>query len=188
MPYAWAIRACERSRLTFLRWWAIITVQLKRVNFFLTQYLLHFNSPTPPSNLTPSNRPSGSFKQRRTFLVWSFNACSNVYFSWFNISCKNHRATVARPSRDSRTTVTRRSWDRREAVDGNKCSQFHLANIVRVSRECRTNVARMSWNIRQWFVRHSCDCRKYVLITRSVWPQCDYGCNVVFLSPKRVSN
>ena len=162
MPYAWAIRASLRSRLTFLRWWAIITVQLKRVNFFLTQYLLHINSPTPPSNLTPSNRPSSSFQQCRTFLVWSFNACSNVYFSWFNISCKNHRATVARPSRDSRTTVARRLWERREAVDGNKCSQFHLTNIVRVSRECRTNVARMSWNIRQWFVRQSYDIRATV--------------------------
>ena len=51
---------------------------------------------------------------------------------------------LAKPSRDSRTTDARRSLERREAVDGNKSSQFHRANIVRVSRECRTNVARMS--------------------------------------------
>ena len=89
---------------------------------------------------------------------------------------------------DLRATVARRSWKRREAVDGNKCPQFNREYIVRVSRECRTNVVKHSPMIRATIVRHSCDCRKYVLITLSVWPQCDYGCNVVFLSPKRVSN
>ena len=126
-------------------------MQLKRVNFFLTQYLLHFNSPTPPSNLTPSNRPSSSFQQRRTFLVLSFNACSNVYFSWFNISCK----TIPRQSHDLRATVVRKSHDVRENVVRRsmvinarnfiwRTSCECLVNVARMSRECRANVARMS--------------------------------------------
>ena len=67
---------------------------------------------------------------------------------------QNHRATVARPSRDSRTTFAQR----REAVDGNKCSQFNWANIVRVSRECRETFANDSCDNRATFVRLSQIC------------------------------
>ena len=95
---------------------------------------------------------------------------------------QNHRATVARPSRDSRTTDARRSWERREAVDGNKCSQFHWANIVRVSSECRTNVARMSWNIRQWFVRQSYDIRATVANMSYSHIRCDRNVIMVAIS------
>ena len=56
---------------------------------------------------------------------------------------------------DLRATVARRSRERREAVDGNKCLQFHRANIVRVSRE----VARMSRECRETFANDSCDNR-----------------------------
>ena len=61
----------------------------------------------------------------------------------------------------------------------------HRASVSRMSHECRENVVQHSPMI---IVRHSCDCRKYVLITLSVWLQCENGCNVAFLSPKLVSN
>ena len=87
-----------------------------------------------------------------------------------------------RQSHDLRATVARRSWERREAVDGNKCSQFHRANIVRVSRECRTNVARMSWNIRQWFVRQSYDIRATVANMSYAPIRCDRNVIMVAMS------
>ena len=71
---------------------------------------------------------------------------------------QNHRATSARHSWDCRMTLVRR-----EAVDGNKCSQSQLANIVRLSRQCLENVVQHSPMIRAIIVRHSCDCRWYVL-------------------------
>ena len=49
-----------------------------------------------------------------------------------------------------------------EAVDGNKCSQFHRANIVRVSCECCLNVVQHvcddSWDNRTTFVQLSQIC------------------------------
>ena len=87
-----------------------------------------------------------------------------------------------RQSHDLRATVARRSWERREAVDGNKCSQFHLANIGRVSRECRTNIAQMSWNIRQWFVRQSHDIRATVANMSYSPIRCDRNVIMVAMS------
>ena len=73
---------------------------------------------------------------------------------------------------------------------------INVRNLIgRTSCECLANVARMWRECRETFANDSCDnrttfvrCRKYVLITLSVRPQCDYGCNVAFLSPKPVSN
>ena len=102
---------------------------------------------------------------------------------------------LAKPSCDSRTTFVRQSHDDRENVVRRSMVINYRNFIGRTSCECLANVARMSRNvvkhspmIRATVVRHSCDCRKYVLIKHSVWPLCDYGWNVVFLSPKRVSN
>ena len=67
-----------------------------------------------------------------------------------------------RQSDDSRATVARQTHDvreRREAFDGDKCSQFHQANIVRLSREYRTNVVKHSPR----FVRQSYDIRATVV-------------------------
>ena len=65
---------------------------------------------------------------------------------------------LAKPSCDGRTKDARRSKERREAVDGYKCSQFHRANIVRVSRECRETIANDSCDNRTSFVRLSQIC------------------------------
>ena len=95
---------------------------------------------------------------------------------------------LAKPSCDSRTTFARQSHDVRENVL-RRSMVINACNFIgRTSCECLANVVKHSPMIRAIIVRHSCDCRKYVLFTSSVWPQCDYGCNVVFLSPKRVSN
>ena len=179
---------CVLDWLSLAAWWAIITVQYKRVTLFYLNICYH--------STVQHTQQRDTFQQSSSFQPSSsFQQCSTLFQCLLECICflvyhfsQNHRATVARPSRDSRTTDARRMWERREAVDGNKCSQFHRVSIVRVSRECRANVVKHSPMIRATIVQHSCDYRKFVLFTYSVWPQCDYGCNVVFLSPKRVSN
>ena len=150
---------CVLDWLSLAAWWTIITVQYKRVTLFYLNICYH--------STVQHTQQRDTFQQSSSFQPSSsFQQCSTLFQCLLECICflvyhfsQNHRATVARPSRDSRTTDARRSWERREAVDGNKCSQFHRVSIVRVSRECRTNVARMSWNIRQWFVRQSYDIR-----------------------------
>ena len=116
-----------RSRLIFL------SCLMGHHNFFLTQYLLPFNSQTPLSSVTPSNNlaPSSRLVPSNS-VVPSKSEVSMLARKYIFLGL----SFLAKPSCDSR--------ELREAVDGNKCSQFHRANIVRVSRECRTNVARMS--------------------------------------------
>ena len=75
---------------------------------------------------------------------------------------------LAKPSCDSRTTFARQSHDVRENVL-RRSMVINVHNLIgRTSCECLANVARMSSMIRATIVRHSCDCRKYVLITLSV--------------------
>ena len=122
-------------------------MQFKRVNFFLAQYLLPFNSPTPASSVKPSNNlapscPSSSFQQRSTFPVL--------------LECLSF---LAKPSCDSRTTFARQSHDVRENVV--RWSMVINARnfIVRTSCECLANVARMSRECRETFANDSCDNR-----------------------------
>ena len=129
-----------RSQLTFL------SCLMGHHNFFLTQYLLPFNSQTPPSSVTPSNNlaPSSPLVPSNS-VVPSKSEVSMLARKFIFLGL----SFLAKPSCDSRTTLARLSHDVRENVVRrwmviNKCSQFHRANIVLVSRECRTNVARMS--------------------------------------------
>ena len=77
-------------------------------------------------------------------------------------------SVLTKPSCDNCTTFARRSNECLEAVDGNKCSQFHRVNIQRMSNECCANVVQHLPMNRAIIVRHSCDCRKYVLNTHLV--------------------
>ena len=59
-----------------------------------------------------------------------------------------------------------------------------LANVARMYRECRETFANDSCDNRTTFVRLSQICLNHPFGVTA----CDCGCNVVFLSPKRVSN
>ena len=107
---------------------------------------------------------------------------------------------LAKPSCDSRTTDARRSLERREAVDGNKCSQFHprrtscecLANVARMSRECRETFANDSCDNLTTFVRLSQICLNHLfgVTAMLLWLQCRYFChqNVSQISLEIVAN
>ena len=86
----------------------------------------------------------------------------------------------------------RQSYDVRESVV-RRSVVINARNFIgQTSCECLANVARMSRECRETFAYDSCDNRVTVANMSYSPIRCDrnviYGCNVVILSPKRVSN
>ena len=129
-------------------------MQFKRVDFFLTQYLLPSNSPTPPSSVTPSNNLAPSSPQVPSNSVVPFQSIVSMLARMIIFLGLSF---LAKPSCDSRTTFVRQSHDVRENIV-RRSMVINVRNFIgRTSSECLANVARMSRECRETFANDSCD-------------------------------
>ena len=159
---------CVLDWLSLAAWWAIITVQYKRVTLFYLSICYH--------STVQHTQQRDTFQQSSSFQPSSsFQQCSTLFQCLLECICflvyhfsQNHRATVARQTQDVRENVVRRSM------------VINARNfIVWASCECLANVARMSWNIRQWFVRQSYDIRATIANLSYSPIQCDRNVTMV---------
>ena len=131
-------------------------MQFKRVNFFLTQYLLPFYSPKPPSSVTSSNNIVPSSPLVPSNRVEHFESEVSMLAKMFIFLGLSF---LAKPSCDSRTTFVRQSHDDRENVVRRSMVINYRNLIGRTSCKCLANVARMSRECRETFANDSCDSR-----------------------------